>query len=151
MPSSEPKAPSPPVSAVLLSKPEDPKAARAHFASKLSLETDPADVHRDLQHGLHTFTLVDVRSPKDYRDCHIPGAVNLPVGAISPSTVGRLDREKPVVVYCWGPGCNGATKAAAQLASLGFQVKEMIGGIEYWRREGLDVEGTLGDEAPLVG
>jgi rhodanese-related sulfurtransferase len=35
-----------------------------------------------------------------------------------------------------GPGCNGSTRAAARLAALGFQVKELIGGLEYWKREG---------------
>jgi len=41
-----------------------------------------------------------------------------------------------LVVYCWGPACNGATKAAAELAALGRPVKEMLGGFEYWAREG---------------
>ena len=42
-----------------------------------------------------------------------------------------------IVVYCWGPGCNASTKAALKLAQLGYAVKEMIGGIEYWESEGL--------------
>jgi rhodanese-related sulfurtransferase len=41
-----------------------------------------------------------------------------------------------VVTYCWGPGCNGATRAALAFARLGYPVKEMIGGYEYWVREG---------------
>ena len=41
-----------------------------------------------------------------------------------------------LVTYCWGPGCNGATKAALELARLGRPVREMIGGYEYWQREG---------------
>src|SRR5207245_11627846 len=49
---------------------------------------------------------------------------------------------RSVVVYCWGPACNAATKAAVRLAALGFRVKEMIGGIEYWDREGYGVEGS---------
>ena len=52
----------------------------------------------------------------------------------------ELDRSVPVVAYCWGPGCNGATRAALALAGLGFRVREMIGGFEYWAREGLPVE-----------
>jgi rhodanese-related sulfurtransferase len=62
-----------------------------------------------------------------------------------------LPKEKVIVVYCWGVACNAATKAAMRLSALGFRVKEMIGGIEYWRREGGPVEGTLGEDAPLVG
>jgi rhodanese-related sulfurtransferase len=54
--------------------------------------------------------------------------------------VGLLDVSVPVITYCWGPGCDGATRAALALAELGYQVKEMIGGIEYWIREGLPVQ-----------
>lgn len=50
----------------------------------------------------------------------------------------------PVVVHCWGPGCDGATRAALALARLGFRVKEMLGGIEYWIREGYAVETAHG-------
>lgn len=49
-----------------------------------------------------------------------------------------------MVTYCWGPGCDGATKAALALARLGYRVKEMIGGIEYWIREGFAVETAAG-------
>ena len=45
-------------------------------------------------------------------------------------------RARPIVVYCWGPGCNGATRAALEFARLGHPVKEMLGGFEYWVREG---------------
>jgi hypothetical protein len=49
-----------------------------------------------------------------------------------------------VVVYCWGPGCNGATNAALQFALLGHPVKEMLGGFEYWVREGFAYDGPGG-------
>jgi 3-mercaptopyruvate sulfurtransferase SseA len=45
-----------------------------------------------------------------------------------------------VVVDCWGPGCNGSTRAAFTLATLGYtNVRELIGGFEYWARKGLAV------------
>ena len=53
----------------------------------------------------------------------------------------------PVVTYCWGPGCNGATRAALALAELGYQVKEMLGGFEYWAREGFAYETWEGPAA----
>jgi 3-mercaptopyruvate sulfurtransferase SseA len=54
------------------------------------------------------------------------------------------------VVYCWGPGCNGSTRAALAFALLGYEVKEMIGGYEYWAREGYPIEGAAGRiEHPL--
>jgi rhodanese-related sulfurtransferase len=40
------------------------------------------------------------------------------------------------VVYCAGPHCNGADKAATRLASLGRPVKIMIGGVTGWLDEG---------------
>ncbi|MGZ4123683.1 MAG: rhodanese-like domain-containing protein, partial [Tumebacillaceae bacterium] len=61
------------------------------------------------------------------------------------------DADTVFVVYCWGPACNGATKAAARLSELGYRVKEMLGGIEYWRKEGNPVAGALGEKAPLIG
>jgi rhodanese-related sulfurtransferase len=47
-----------------------------------------------------------------------------------------LDRSKVYVVYCDGIGCNGSTKGAYKLASLGFQTKELLGGLDWWRRDG---------------
>lgn len=129
----------------------DPEAAHHHFLFRLSVETDPADVHVDLERGAPGLVVIDARSAKHFAECHIPGAINLPHRTINAEAVAGLSRDDIMVTYCWGPGCNSATKAAARLAALGFQVKEMIGGIEYWRREGYGVEGTHGDEAPLVG
>ncbi len=70
----------------------------------------------------------------------MPGAVHLPTAEIPARAADVLDPTRPVVTYCWGPGCNGATRAALALARLGYDVREMIGGIEYWIREGLPVE-----------
>ena len=119
--------------------------AEAYFLRKLSCETDPADVYTDLQHGVTDFVLADVRSPQDYARSHAVGAINLPQATISADTTAHLSKDKLLVVYCWGPGCNGATKAAAKLSALGFAVKEMIGGIEYWEdKERYPVErGTI--------
>ncbi len=130
-----------------------PEDATRHFLAKLSVETDVSDVMLDRQRGQQSFVLVDVRSSQVFEECHIPGTINLPYRRINEESEGvvQLSKEKLIVVYCWGPACNAATKAAARLSALGFAVKEMIGGIEYWRKEGGPVEGTLGDDAPLVG
>jgi rhodanese-related sulfurtransferase len=59
-------------------------------------------------------------------------------------TQKRMETDYPpdtlFVVYRWGPGCNGSTKAAPRLSQLGCAVKELIGGIEYWRKEGYAIE-----------
>ena len=79
---------------------------------------------------------LDVRSAVDYADKHAAGAESLPYRDITPQWTADYPDDALFVVYCWGPGCNGSTKAALRLAELGYAVKEMIGGIEYWEREG---------------
>lgn len=118
-------------------------AAIAHFTAKLAFETDVSDVHTALEKK-HAVTVVDTRSIESWNAGHIPGAVHLPTGKIRHRAEGRIDRDKPVIVYCWGPGCNGAAKAALAFAELGYQVKEMIGGFEYWVREGFAYETEAG-------
>ncbi|MBP1967860.1 rhodanese-like domain-containing protein [Paenibacillus aceris] len=143
-----------PVYSLVLETPAaSPDAVHRHYMNKLSVETDVADVRYDMQHGVADFVLIDVRSSKAYAECHIPGAINLPSNQIDEVTTAALSlsKEQVIVVYCWGPACNGGTKGAARLSGLGFKVKEMLGGIEYWRKEGNEVEGTLGHKAPLIG
>lgn len=130
---------------------QDTSAAVAHFAGRLAFETDVADVHTALA-GLDAadapFTLVDVRSPESWDQGHVPGAVHLPSGKVRLRAEQTVDRDRPVVTYCWGPGCNAATKAALEFAKLGYEVKEMIGGFEYWVREGFAYETATGLVSP---
>ncbi len=118
----------------------DPATALAHFEARLAVETDAADVAADLQAGATPYTILDVRGEASYRRGHVPGAVNAPSGRITGEVAAALP-EGLLVVYCWGPGCNGAQKAGAALTAHGRQVKEMLGGFEYWIREGRPVEG----------
>ena len=138
----------------LVTPPPESKAgldALAFFEHKLAFETDPADVHHDMQAGVADFVVLDARSREAYQACRVPGAMHLHQARIRENTTRHLDRETTIVTYCWGPGCNGSTRAAAKLAALGFKVREMIGGIEYWRREGYAVEGEQAEAAPLYG
>jgi len=121
----------PPASAVM--------AAR-HFQWRLGFEADPSDVHADLERGVAHFTLVDTRHRDAFAAGHIPGAVSLPYADIDETTLEVLPRDRLVVTYCSGPACNAATKGAAALAALGYQVKEMPAGLEYWQRAGYRVE-----------
>ncbi len=119
----------------------EPQEASRHFASKLSVETDPSDVMLDLQRGQNGFIIVDVRSTDDYEESHVDGAISFPYRQINAETVTRLPKDKLIVVYCWGPGCNASTKAALRLSTLGYRVKEMIGGLEYWKKDGGNLTG----------
>jgi rhodanese-related sulfurtransferase len=147
--SSEPTASvaRPRFSAVLGTPAAASEAAQRHFAGKLAFETDVADLMADLGKGHPDVMVIDTRSPESFELCRIPGAINLP--RIDAATTAGLARDKVYVVYCWGPACNGSTKGALRLAELGFRVKELQGGLEYWRKEGGAVEGRLGDEAPM--
>jgi rhodanese-related sulfurtransferase len=127
-----------------------PADAAAHFARRLAVETDVSDVHAALESGTPGFVLLDSRSSESWRQGRVPGAVHLPGREIATRAVMELDRSVPVVTYCWGPGCNGATRAALSLALLGFRVREMLGGFEYWAREGLPVETADGVHRPAV-
>ena len=123
------------------------ETARSHFKSKLTFETDAWDVKTDMERGRSDFVVIDVRSPADFEAKRIAGAISLPHRTMDAQSTAHLPKDKVMVTYCWHPGCNGSTKGALRLASLGFRVKELIGGLEYWIREGGPVEGTLVDEA----
>lgn len=128
-------------SLVKATHPAESEDAQAFFSSKLRYETDCADVHHDISHDIVDFVLVDVRSPEDYARSHVPQAINIPQSRINERKMQDFDPDTLFIVYCWGPGCNGATKAAVKLSKMGFAVKEMIGGIEYWEdRERYPIE-----------
>jgi rhodanese-related sulfurtransferase len=118
--------------------------AVAFFASRLAFQTDVADVHAAFASGDPGFVLVDSRGRAGWAQGRIPGAVHLPTAEIPVRAAALLDPGVPVVTYCWGPGCNGATRAALAMARLGYVVREMLGGIEYWTREGFPIETDSG-------
>ena len=108
-----------------------PDEAAKHFESLLRFETDCWDVHASLHNA--DFVLLDVRSPEMFAAAHIPGAVNLPYGRINERNLASYAADQLFVVYCSGPHCNGADRAAVRLARLGRRVKKMIGGMTGWK------------------
>ena len=114
--------------------------ALAHFESALHFETDCWDVHDAMSKADPDFVLLDVRSPALYRAGHVPGARNLPHGKIVESALAEYSIGTTFVVYCAGPHCNGADKAAVALARLGRPVKKMIGGVTGWLDEGFTLD-----------
>jgi len=136
----------PQFSFVLETPAAEPEDAARHFESKLTLETDAWDVKTDMERGRSDFIVIDTRSPADFEARHIAGAINLPHRTMNAETTAHLSKDKVLVTYCWHTGCNASTKGALKLASLGFRVKELVGGLEYFIREGGRVEGTLEDE-----
>jgi rhodanese-related sulfurtransferase len=118
--------------------------AVAFFAARLAYQTDVSDVHLALESRQPRFVLIDSRGSAAWAQGHIAQARHLPTAEIATRAASELDPSVPVVTYCWGPGCNGATRAALALAERGFTVREMIGGLEYWIREGFPVVTAAG-------
>lgn len=114
--------------------------ATAHFARRLSLETDCSDVQAAMAAGDPGFVLLDVRGPNAFARGHVPGALNLPHREMEAQRMAEWAEGTLFVVYCAGPHCNGADRAALRLARLGRPVKMMIGGVTGWLDEGFSLE-----------
>ncbi|NHZ42237.1 rhodanese-like domain-containing protein [Massilia aquatica] len=111
-------------------------AALAHFEAQFAFDTDCWDVHDALASGSPDFVLLDVRGSEKYGAGHVPGALDLAHRKIIGSTLASYPEGTLFVVYCAGPHCNGAARAAIRLARLGRPVKLMTGGISGWLDEG---------------
>lgn len=132
-------------SPVLAVAPAEPDVAAAFFGMRLACQTDVADVAAALASGSPGFVLLDTRSDAAWAKSRIPGSRHLPTRGVPEAD---LEPDLVYVTYCWGPGCDGATRAA--LAQRGLRVKEMLGGLEYWVREGLPVDTADGTTAGPV-
>jgi len=55
----------------------------------------------------------------------------IPHRTMSEETTKDYDKSKAYVTYCDGIGCNASTKGALKLAKLGFNVKELLGGLDW--------------------
>jgi rhodanese-related sulfurtransferase len=120
----------------------------AHYTRKLAYEMDSWDLFLALGKG-EPVVVVDGRAARAYELEHIPGAINLPHKELCFNNTESLDRSKIHVCYCDGIGCNGSTKTALKLLTLGFQVRELIGGLDWWKRDGYAtarLEGRPGTE-----
>ena len=129
-------------SAVLEYGAPQPGETAAMMEDKLRFHTDSWDLSVDLKAGFSEIVVIDARSRDAYLAGHILGSVSFPHREMSAETTARLDRGKVYVVYCDGIGCNASTKGAHKLARLGFRAKELLGGIDWWRRDGHPVIGS---------
>ena len=133
--------PGTPESAEIIAHVAEPEAAQRHFASKLEFETDCWDTSEALRSGADDLVVLDVRSAAAYGAGHVPGSHSLPWRDINRERLDALSPDALIVVYCAGPHCNGADKAALRIATLGRRVKIMIGGWHGWQVEGLPESG----------
>ncbi|MGO2746063.1 rhodanese-like domain-containing protein [Microbacterium sp.] len=110
-----------------------------YFAAKLAYETDASDVYVAQKAG-EELTVIDVRSDEAWAQGRIPGAVHMHYSEIAARASAEIAPGTAVVVYCWSHGCNAGAKGALEFARLGYPVREMIGGFEYWARGGYPIE-----------
>lgn len=114
---------------------------KRHYEHKLAFEIDSWDLKVALE-SAEKIVVIDARSPQAYQKEHILGAINIPHRIMNEETTSSLDRRALVVTYCDGIGCNASTKAALNMTRLGFRVKELIGGLDWWKRDGHATEGA---------
>jgi rhodanese-related sulfurtransferase len=122
-----------------------------HYANKLSFETDSWDLKVALE-SKQKIVVVDARSPDAHHRERIPGSINIPHRKMKEETTRHIERTALVVTYCDGIGCNASTKGALNMARLGFRVKELIGGLDWWKRDGHKTEsGAASAQAETCG
>ncbi len=113
------------------------------FQAKLNHETDSWDLFEALNNK-EPIIVIDARSPQAFALEHIPTSINIPHRLMSEATTSGLDKSKLYVTYCDGIGCNASTKGALNMVKLGFRVKELIGGMDWWKRDGYETHGKKG-------
>ena len=119
------------------------------YEDKLKYETDPADLKAALDQG-ENIVVIDARSNATYSEEHISGAINseehisgainIPHRTMDASTTADIDRSARIVTYCDGIGCNASTRGALNMTKLGFNVKELMGGLVWWKQDGYATE-----------
>jgi rhodanese-related sulfurtransferase len=112
-----------------------------YYSRKLQYEIDAWDLSVLWSEGAQV-QVIDARSAEAFEKEHIPGAISLPHRLMTESSTSRFDRETLFVVYCDGIGCNASTKGALNMSKLGFNVKELIGGLDWWKRDGYQTKGS---------
>jgi rhodanese-related sulfurtransferase len=114
----------------------DPVKAKEYFEAKMTFTTGPVELERTLKTG--GVNVVDVRAAEDYKEGHIPGAINL--SKTEWHDPKGLTKNKTNVLYCYSQVCHLAAAAAVKFAGMGYPVMELEGGFDEWQEHGLEIE-----------
>lgn len=120
-----------------LTKP-DVRGALEYFRHKMTYTTGPVELSHRMEESPEDFQIVDVRAAVDFREGHIPGAMNLPMDQWE--NPQGLSKDKTNILYCYSHVCHLAAKAAMHFAALGYPVMEMDGGFKSWKESNLKSE-----------
>ena len=110
------------------------------YEIKLKYEIDSWDLNDGLKNG-EDIIVIDARANEAYAFEHIQSAINIPHRTMTEENTKTLNKDTLYVTYCDGIGCNASTKGALNLAKLGFNVKELLGGLDWWKRDGYPTDG----------
>lgn len=113
-----------------------------HYSNKLAYEIDLWNLKVALENRENVI-VIDARLYQAFAAEHIRGAMSLPHRTMDGITTAGLDKLALVVTYCDGIGCNASTKGALNMTKLGFRVKELMGGLDWWKRDGHATQGKV--------
>jgi rhodanese-related sulfurtransferase len=104
-----------------------------YFKARLDATSTPADVLRDMKSDPHRICVVDVRSgPASLLIDRIADALQITQSEIL-AQLGKLSKDRVLVLYCWDTWCDLAIQAAVPLLERGYDIKELFGGIRAWK------------------
>ena len=87
------------------------------------------------------FKLIDVLSEESFKEGHIPGAINIPLGNLESLAERYLDKQDKIVVYCGSYSCPASTKATRKLLEMGYEnTLDFKAGKRGWQHTGLGLE-----------
>ena len=87
--------------------------------------------------------LIDVRTPEEFAQGYIPGAVNMPLARFDPQALPDPD-DGEIILYCRSSGRSGQA-AARYVEETGLSIRHLEGGILAWEAAGLPIEGAPGE------
>ena len=106
-------------------------SAPKETASYRQISMDEAITMMEEESG---YIILDVRTPEEFADKHIPGAVNIPNETITAEEIPELpDKDQLILVYCRSG--NRSKQASEKLADMGYTNVVEFGGINSWPGE----------------
>jgi len=87
------------------------------------------------------FKLVEVLAKENYKQGHIPGAINLPLDNLENLAKKFLKKTDLIVVYCASYSCHASTMATELLLKMGYKkTVDFKGSKKLWVDSGLELE-----------
>ena len=85
-----------------------------------------------------TATVLDVRPEDEFRQGHLPGALNIPLAQLE-RRLAELPADGEIVAYCRGPWCVLSFEAVAALRQRGYRARRLEDGFPEWKVAGLPI------------